>query len=395
MANRYWVGGSGTWGASSTTNWSTTSGGASGASVPTVADVAIFDQAATYTVAINGPGNRTALALLNTAGTVTFAGGAGLRLGGLTLTATAVWDRTESLYFTIAGTHTIDTKGVTFSSLNITFDSVGTTWTLASDFVGVDNGVTVGSGLLDLNGFTFSTNAIFLYAYGPSYEPVDTELRMNSSTLSTNAFVIEMLPWPSTAVPVITGPGTIELFGGPSYPIYFGWTTYLPPDPADTRIVAFPTVQHTGEGILIIAGASTFESFESSSTAGAVTFTAGTTYTFGAFDVNGAPAALKTLTAQSDGYTEATQATLSKSTPWLVGANSVDAGNNTGLTFANGGGVDYLEISNILAAGVPFSGWVLIDDSQTANWQNVSNAQTPAWGPIDNAQTPGWTPVNT
>ena len=41
MADRYWVGGSGTW--SSTTKWSATSGGASGASVPTTADNVIFD----------------------------------------------------------------------------------------------------------------------------------------------------------------------------------------------------------------------------------------------------------------------------------------------------------------------------------------------------------------
>lgn len=43
MANRYWVGGAGTWDASSTTNWSTSSGGAGGASVPTAADDVYFD----------------------------------------------------------------------------------------------------------------------------------------------------------------------------------------------------------------------------------------------------------------------------------------------------------------------------------------------------------------
>ena len=43
MANRFWVGGSGTWDASSTANWSITSGGAAGASAPGVADGAIFD----------------------------------------------------------------------------------------------------------------------------------------------------------------------------------------------------------------------------------------------------------------------------------------------------------------------------------------------------------------
>jgi hypothetical protein len=43
MANRFWVGGAGTWDGSSTANWSTTSGGGAGASAPTTADVAIFD----------------------------------------------------------------------------------------------------------------------------------------------------------------------------------------------------------------------------------------------------------------------------------------------------------------------------------------------------------------
>lgn len=43
MATRYWVGGSGTWNSSNTTNWSATSGGAGGASAPTFADNVIFD----------------------------------------------------------------------------------------------------------------------------------------------------------------------------------------------------------------------------------------------------------------------------------------------------------------------------------------------------------------
>ena len=43
MADRYWVGGTGTWNSSSTTNWSATSGGAAGATAPTNVDAAIFD----------------------------------------------------------------------------------------------------------------------------------------------------------------------------------------------------------------------------------------------------------------------------------------------------------------------------------------------------------------
>jgi hypothetical protein len=53
LSDRYWVGGTGSW--NSTTKWSTTSGGASGASVPTASDNAIFDAnsgTAHYTVTV-------------------------------------------------------------------------------------------------------------------------------------------------------------------------------------------------------------------------------------------------------------------------------------------------------------------------------------------------------
>lgn len=43
MADRYWVGGTGPWNLINTTNWSTTSGGPGGASVPTASDNVFFD----------------------------------------------------------------------------------------------------------------------------------------------------------------------------------------------------------------------------------------------------------------------------------------------------------------------------------------------------------------
>lgn len=43
MAARFWVGGTGTWNASNTTNWSATTGGAGGASVPVAADTVTID----------------------------------------------------------------------------------------------------------------------------------------------------------------------------------------------------------------------------------------------------------------------------------------------------------------------------------------------------------------
>lgn len=45
MATRFWVGGTGTWDSTSTTNWAATSGGASGASAPIAGDNITFDGA--------------------------------------------------------------------------------------------------------------------------------------------------------------------------------------------------------------------------------------------------------------------------------------------------------------------------------------------------------------
>jgi hypothetical protein len=65
MATRYWVGGTGTWDASSTANWSLTTGGASGASAPTSADTVIFDSLSGTGTCTTASGSACATATLN------------------------------------------------------------------------------------------------------------------------------------------------------------------------------------------------------------------------------------------------------------------------------------------------------------------------------------------
>jgi hypothetical protein len=85
MADRYWVGGAGSW--NSTTKWSGTSGGLSGASVPTSADNAIFDAnsgSAHFTVTVTtgatcanltiAPEPVTGATIFSVAGSFTIAG---------------------------------------------------------------------------------------------------------------------------------------------------------------------------------------------------------------------------------------------------------------------------------------------------------------------------------
>jgi len=90
MANRFWVGGSGTWDAASTTNWSATSGGAGGASAPVAADAVIFDSASGSGTCTTAAGSTCTTLTFNTS-TLSLVLGANHTMAGVfTLTAGAV-----------------------------------------------------------------------------------------------------------------------------------------------------------------------------------------------------------------------------------------------------------------------------------------------------------------
>ena len=74
--DRYWVGGTGTWNVSNTTNWSDASGGAGGQSVPTSDDDVFFN-------ALSGGGTVT-VSGTRTCGSITFTGFTGTVAGALT-----------------------------------------------------------------------------------------------------------------------------------------------------------------------------------------------------------------------------------------------------------------------------------------------------------------------
>jgi hypothetical protein len=125
MADRFWVGGAGNW--SSTTKWSTTSGGGSGASVPTSADDAIFDANSggkfIATVDTAQSVNSLTITPSSSVGILTISLTADLTTGNLTTTGTAGNNRiffTSTTYgiaknFTVNGTVSIsdcDFRGV-------------------------------------------------------------------------------------------------------------------------------------------------------------------------------------------------------------------------------------------------------------------------------------------
>jgi len=175
MADRYWVlGGTGVW--SSTTNWSTSSGGASGASVPGSADNVIFDRASTYTVSITT--GSSCLSFTASAGSPTFTMTNTLSIAGsfnLTGSTTTWTASTSGLFFQNqaggSATRTINSAGVTIDCPVTVSDNVASTVQLAANFtIGSTRTFTFSAGIagdiLDLNGFTLtcgifnSSNAI-------------------------------------------------------------------------------------------------------------------------------------------------------------------------------------------------------------------------------------------
>jgi len=97
MATYYWRGGSGTWNTSSTTNWSTTSGGAGGFGPPTSVDDVIFNSAssgASYVVTVTDGVCHALTTTAPAAGTLTFNATAGYFptvYGNISVHAACLW----------------------------------------------------------------------------------------------------------------------------------------------------------------------------------------------------------------------------------------------------------------------------------------------------------------
>lgn len=159
MASIYWVGGSGTWDATSVTHWANSSGGTGGTgSVPTNNDNVFFDQAGTYTVTMTGALNCSDITV--SAGTVTFDTGTTPTLivsGSMSIIAGTAWNSTGTITFNATTAKTISTNGITIDA-PVTFNGVGGTWQLQNALtVGSARTTTLTNGTLNLNGYTFTT----------------------------------------------------------------------------------------------------------------------------------------------------------------------------------------------------------------------------------------------
>jgi hypothetical protein len=156
--NLYWVGGNGTWDASTTTRWSNTSGGAGGAVAPSLMDNAIVD-ASSGSPTITLSGLPVCGSLTTTGATCTISSTGTLNVNGaMTLSATTTWSATGALTF--VGTGTVTTNAVSIAS-PITLNGPSQTLTLGSSLTSPST-FTLTAGTLTLNGFDVNNSSAFL-----------------------------------------------------------------------------------------------------------------------------------------------------------------------------------------------------------------------------------------
>ena len=293
MANRYWAGGTGTWGGTDTTHWSaatpitftascsgtnlTTTGGPAlsagmtvwsstfvslgtivsgsgdswvvsiggtyasqtmssatvGASIPVTTDAVFFDHAATYTV--TGSGTLNCSDMTVSAGTVTFTSGTLNVSGSFSLVTGTVFNMSALIFNATTTGKTITNNGT--GSTNTTFNGVGGYWTLGSAFTTTGT-LTVTSGTLDTSINSYNLSGASLNSAGA----LTRSIILNSSNVTL-----------SNATP-ITISGTGLTLSASSATFTISGNTVTVTIPAATPIT-FGTVNFTGTtGDVTISG---------------------------------------------------------------------------------------------------------------------------------------------
>lgn len=335
MANRYWVGGTGTWNTSSTTNWSDASGGSSGFSVPTVADNVFFDQAGTYTVTMTG-----ALACLDitvSAGTVTFATGTSPTLnirGSMSLLTGTLWSSTGTITFSSTSTgRTVTTNGVNFEP-QIIFSGVGGGWTLGSALTS-KNFVTLSAGTLDTGNYnlTLSTGNGFLVTSGASTKT----LNLGSSTVT--AYALTVTAGTESSLTLNSGTSTLSLYGTGGN-CSFGSKTYY--DVSFTGTTGFPNILTFGNfrNLSFVAPTSEYRSIKlpgSATITGTLTVSAGAIPARRTFMRSSTVGTTVTLTcnAFSGDNVDFRDITITGAAAPITGSSLGDCKGNSGITFTS------------------------------------------------------------
>jgi len=327
MANRYWVGGTGTWDGADTSHWSASSGGASGASVPTSSDDVYFDgssdSGAGFTVTISGGRtcNNLTASGLDQALTPSGVSSPILTINGNVSLPASNFGTMSNISVYLSGSGSVTTNGVNLGTLfvngsyslsdalNCNYLNIGGTFTtnnyainIVVSVLGHTGIMTAGTSVISIAG----TGTVFNYSSG-TWTGGNITLTDTSTTARTFAG------------------------GGGSFgKLTIGGTT--------------------GTSTLTITGTNTFTELASTKTVAHTIVFPNVTTTIGTWSITGSSGNVVTLRrtggsgnftlALSSGYLSGIDY-LSISNgigyapiaTWYVGANSTDGGGNTGIIF--------------------------------------------------------------
>lgn len=370
----YWVGGTGNW--SSTTKWSTSSGGGSGAAIPTSLDAVNFDSASNataYTATIDAGVTIARCASFTMAGpasgNVTFAGTVPIAFhGNVSFAATGI-TRTYTGAMNWAGnsSYTFTTNGLTLASA-VTMNGIGATWTLGS-------ALNIGANALTVTYGTFSTSASNYTLTASALSSNNSNIRsisLNGSTVTLSA--ISFTSFNALNVTNLTfnaGTSQINLSGSDAGVACDGLTFYN---------VAFTSTAATG---ITITGANTFNtlSFVSRTTVGITPVTFAADQTISTLTLNAGTAAsfrtflasntigtqrtitVTTLTAGAADYDFRDIAVTGSAAP-LTGTRFGDCKGNSGITFPAAKTV-YFRVTSGNIGTVASGAWSLTNGGST------------------------------
>lgn len=323
-ASRFWVGGTGTWN-SSTAHWSASSGGSSGASVPTSADNVFLDGNSTGTITMDLNAANIKSADLNFTGfTGTFAGAGGTQswniYGNLTLGASGTYTATAFCNLVgTSGTLTITTNGVTIPWY-ISIFSGGATYQLGDNCTVSSTRVfdLGGTGGFNLNGYNLSCGRMvddnvtgaFAFTLGASTITITNSglggfrINLPNTTVSAGTSTIKFTDTSNTGVDLTIGGKTF-------YNIYFSRG-------ASTGDI---TVNSNGSGNITV---NDFK--DDGNAAHRIVWLHGQTYTFSTFTVSGTSGNLITLTSDTTATYAFSKASGTVSCDYLAIAHCVAGG---------------------------------------------------------------------
>lgn len=334
---RYWVGGSGNW--SSTSHWSTSSGGSSGASIPTSEGDVFIDENSGFE-----GGGTIVIDDYELAYCKNFTCSSGHTFN--------IDDNELEADFNVYGSLVLE-PGVSFTGYLGILLSSSTSSTITS------NGATIGYAAIEgIGTYALEDDVTFagLYIYSGTFDANDKDIIFNGVfTFSADE---------DKTVNVLMGSGTWEFTGkGLTMVIEGEGTINIYPETSTIKISnpsaankyfynntgsnqTFNNIDWTGNGSLYIYDSNTFNDFKAENPSSSILFERGKTTTVNSFNVVGSAGGLVTLGVFGEGtdkhtlskssgvvvcdYLDISNSIATGGATWYAGVHSTDSGNNSG-----------------------------------------------------------------